>query len=110
MRREMINLDKLDRSELSQDMGQIQRVAAAIGSDPEAIDWDDQPAIIVDTNGKILDGHHRVAACRVAGLSRWPAIVVDRREWDLRVEADGYKSACRWACDEADDHVTWGAI
>lgn len=109
MKRQMIAVASLKDSEKVQDQSQIRRVAEAMGGNPEEIIWDDQPAIIVDTEGNILDGHHRVAAARLAGLPQWPAIIVCRADWDIRA-AVSHRHAAQWACDEAEDSVTWGSV
>lgn len=80
-------------------------MCAAIG-DGTNIDWTEQPAIIVDASGAIIDGHHRVAACVLAGVSTYPAIVVPVDCW--KPTTMSHADFCKSICEAAEDWVTWG--
>lgn len=105
--RRMTALAGLEPTEYVQDADKVQQIAAALGTDPDNIMWDDLPALAIDATGTILDGHHRVAAARQCGLVEYPAIVVDRTEWDA--SANNHYGRLTWACDMAGDAVTYGS-
>lgn len=106
MKRTMMKLADLIPTEDVQDCGRVSLIAGALEPTSE-IDWDAQPAIIADEEGNILDGHHRHAAAVAVGLEVWPVIVVVRSDWDRHHNC---QAAAMWACEQAEDHVTWGAV
>ena len=99
----------LSPTEEIQDASVIHEIQTAIGTDAEVIAWDEIPALIIDEENNILDGHHRAEAVKET-VGVWRALVVDRGEWDAYVDQHGFSAACRYAADLYDDHVTWGAI
>lgn len=105
--RRMVRLAELAPSEDVQDVARVAAIVANLSADPEDYAWDDQPALIVDRDGNLLDGHHRYRAALAVGLPAWPAIVVDRAAWDAQ---GAHHRAALWACDEAGDDVTWGSL
>lgn len=104
------NVASLKKSERDQDQYKVDQIAKAYGTDDGAIDWSEQPAIFIDEDDNILDGHHRVEAARKNGLKRWRAIRVNRTVWDKKQEQSGIVGAARWAAEQADDYVTGGSL
>ena len=103
----MIDTTTLTPSEDIQSAAKVSEIADCYDEEPA---WDEQPAIFVDTDGVIIDGHHRVAASIEAGLNTWRAIVVDRAHWEELHESLGYTMALAELCDEVDDCITWGHV
>jgi hypothetical protein len=104
----IVNTTILIPTEEIQQSATADAIRDAMGVDSGDIAWNEIPAIIIDQENNILDGHHRVAAVAET-LKEWRALIVDRAEFDA-VEANlGHVAAVRWAADEHDDAVTWGA-
>lgn len=106
----VIDVRTLTKTEHMQDAHKVAVIAKAMGTNASEIVWDDQPAIIIDEAGEILDGHHRVAAALAAGLNEWRALIVSRAAWDAQYAAGGHVRAAKWAASEADDAITLGAL
>lgn len=104
----LVEVSTLIPTEAEQDRAKITRIRDAMGDDLSAIDWDEVPAIIIDEERNILDGHHRALAV-MDTLGVWRALYVDRSEWDRLVEEGGYTAAIKQVADDYDDPVTWGA-
>lgn len=106
----IIDTTTLTFSEDEQDNAFVTELAKAMGADTDQIAWDEQPAIIIDEDGLIIDGHHRVAASLESSLNEWRAIVVDREHFDALEDRKGWQNAVMTVCDEANDDVTWGHV
>jgi hypothetical protein len=106
----VIDITNLTKTEQVQDSAKVAKIARNMGTDASEIEWSEQPAIIVDETGAILDGHHRVAAALVCGINVWRAIIVARADWDEQYADGGHVHAAKWAADQVDDVVTWGAL
>lgn len=103
----LIDVSTLNATERVQEDAKVAAIAAAMGSDASDISWDEVPAIIIDEDNNVLDGHHRVAAAKL-GLGVWRAIRVERAKWDEVAAKGGHVAAAKWAAE--DDAVTWGAL
>lgn len=88
----------------------VARLAAGIDPEDMTDVWDEQPAIIVDQDGLIIDGHHRVAAARAAGLTEWRTITIDRATFEASADRLGWERALAAVCDELGDDVTWAQV
>lgn len=110
MQSKVINVTALVKSEMVQEPAKVSAIARSMGADASEIAWDETPAIIVDEEGNILDGHHRVAAAIESGLNVWRALTVNRAQWDVQAASAGIVGAGKWAADAADDAVTWGSL
>jgi hypothetical protein len=105
---EMTNPANLTRTELEQESCKIAAIAAAYGPDESEIYWDEQPAIIADAAGNILDGHHRHAAFLSLGYSAVRVLFVDD---DFAQMADeiGLQAAVREVANEIGCPYTWAS-
>ena len=52
----IVSTYSLHRTEYMQDAAKVSAIVAAMGSDLDAICWEDQPTIIIDEDNSILDG------------------------------------------------------
>ena len=105
----IVDTRKLEKREDVQDEQKVSGIAQAMGSDTHEISWDEIPAIIINENNEIIDGHHRVEASLSTGLNQWRALVVDQSYFDSIEKVNGFVVACQQVCDDNDDYVTWGS-
>lgn len=104
----LMPLANLTKTELEQSETKILALMAAYGDDESLIDWDEQPAIIADASGHILDGHHRYTAFVRLGYTAARVLTVDD---DFRALAGeiGLQAAVRDAANDAGCPYTWAA-
>lgn len=104
----MLPLSSLTATEVDQCEVKIAAIMAAYGSDESEIDWSEQPAIIANESGEILDGHHRAEAFSRLGYTLVRVLVVDADFANL-ADQIGLQGAVREAADELGCAYTWAA-
>lgn len=107
MSREYRNPSELTKREFDQNNEWIENLMENFGEEePESYVWDENPAIIIDENNEIIDGHHRHEAFVRLGYTKCPVIVIDREWYEQRQLERGMQVAlCEW-CEGEEDYVT----
>ena len=106
----IVDTRTLEATEEIREQGSVDAIAEAMVDFEELGDWDEMPAIIISSDGRVIDGHHRVAASLQCGLNQWRALEVDWIHFKSLEDRDSFVAACKTICDDFGDDVTWGSL
>ena len=100
-----IPINKLKTTEKIQDKQVVDEIASKI-ENPDDVDWDYYPALIITPDMKVRDGHHRLEAFKKTGVDKARTLIVPYDIWKTEVSNGNLDGLVKWAANAIDDPVT----